>query len=245
MERLTVRSSEVEKLDRLVGAPPASVYLIATDYDHYALKTLASALTQHGAALAALEISLAFPQRPFTHDLRGFDFVAACPHLTTLSVGRCGVNASVLLHPALEEVRLDDGWLYTPDPLRLGYPDSPASRVTRLHLNGVNWGNRDEDLLGRLAFGPRSPLHTFSYYLDEDDVELYPEEMLFEGCPHLAELTVHICGGWLLKLKGDLPALKDVDASSRPYGDHHLSFHEIGDHSSDYALHLRKGVEHQ
>jgi hypothetical protein len=147
MEKFVVRSSELEKLARLAGQPPASIHLIAQAYDHFGLETLATALCEHGAALGALEFALAFPHHPYHHDLRGFDFAVACPHLETLSVGRCRVNASVLLHPTLKQVELRNCWLYTPDPLRLGDPESPASHVAQLTLREVNWGNHDEDLL--------------------------------------------------------------------------------------------------
>lgn len=241
MEKLDVRSSEPDKLERLTDQPPGSIHLVAQEYDHSGLEALAAALREHGTALGALEMSLAFPQHPFTHDLRDLDFAAACPHLETLSVGRCRLNASVLLHPTLQKVTLEDCWLYTPDPLRLGWPDSPASRVTTLHLSEVNWGNPDEDYLSRLAFGPGACLQEFVYYGDEDNMEIYPEIIVFDGCPDLTDVVIHVCGGWLLKLQGDLPKLNTLAASSKRYGTHRLDFDGIGEGSSAYTLRLRDG----
>lgn len=239
MEKLDVRSSALDKLAHLAGQPPASIHLVARDYDHLGLEALTAALREHGAALGVLEFSLAFPQHPFTHDLRGFDFAVDCPHLQTLSVGRCRLNQTALLHPALREVTLENCWLYTPDPLHLGYPDSPASQVTTLHLGEVNWGNQDENHLSALAFGPGAALQEFVYYGDEDNIELYPEVITFDGCPGLTEVTVHVCGDWTLKLQGDLPRLETFAASSQRYGNHRLHFDGIGDGSSAYALRLR------
>jgi hypothetical protein len=241
MKKLGVRSSELEKLSRLVSQPPASVQLIAQDYDHAALDALASTLPEHGPALGALELSLGFPHHPYNHDLYAYDFAAACPNLETLTVGRCLVNETVLLHPTLRQVTLKHCWLYTPDPLRLGYPDSPASQVAALNLEEVNWGNPDKNHLSQLAFGPGTALHEFAYYGDEDDMEIYPEAITFEGCPHLAKVVIHVCGGWTAKFKGDLPSLSTVGISSQRYGDHRLYFDEIGDGSSAYALRLRDG----
>ncbi len=241
MEKLVVRSSALEKLEHLAAKPPASVQLIAREYDHPGLGALAAALREHGAALSALELSLAFPHRPFTHDLREFDFAAACPHLETLSVGRCRLNETVLLHPALQKVTLEDCWLYTPDPFRLGYPEGPASLVAVLHLGEVNWGNLDEDHLSRLAFGPGAALQEFIYYGDEDNIEIYPETIIFDGCPGLTEAAIHVYGEWTVKFKGDLPNLSNVGISSQRFGDHRLYFDEIGDGSSAYARRLRDG----
>ena len=241
MKKLVVRSSALGKLEQLAGQPPASIYLVAPKYDHFGLETLTAALREHGAALGALELALAFPQHPYTHDLRGFDFAAACPHLETLSVGRCRLNQTVLLHPALRKVTLENCWLYTPDPFRLGYPDSPHSQVTLLHLKEVNWGNPDEDDLERLAFGPGAALQEFVYYGDEDDIEICPETIVFDGCPDLTNVEIHVCGDWLLKLQGNLPGLNDFVASSKRYGTHRLSLDGIGDGSSALALSLRDG----
>ncbi|MBN1487420.1 MAG: hypothetical protein JW981_07240 [Anaerolineae bacterium] len=239
MEKIVIPSGEVGKLEQLAGKPQALVQLIAKNYDHPGLESLAAVLTQHGAAVAELDMSLAFPHHPYTHDLRAFDFAEACPNLVSLTVGRCHLNETVLLHPALERVRLDDCWLYTSDPLRLGYPDSPASKVMRLDLQEVNWGNLEEDYLGHLAFGPDSVLQEFIYYGDEDNMEIYPEMITFDGCPHLNDVGIHVCGGWFVEFKGDLPALSDVGISSQRYGDHRFSFDEIGAGSSAYALRLR------
>ncbi len=241
MEKLVVRSSALEKLERLSGRPSASIHLVAKKHDHFGLEALAAALRELGAALGALDMSLAFPQHPFSHDLRDLDFAAACPHLETLSLGRCRLNASVLLHPTLKKVTLENCWLYTSDPLRLGYPDSPCPQVTTLHLSGVNWGNPDEGYLGQLAFGPGAALKEFIYYGDEDDIELYPEIVVFDGCSDLSDVVVHVCGGWWLKLQGDLPRLDTFAASSGRYGPHRLSLDGIGDGSSAFALSLRDG----
>jgi len=241
MEKLFVRSSALEKLEHLAGRPPASIHLVAKEYDHPGMGALAAALREHGAALGALELSLAFPHRPFTHDLREFDFAAACPYLETLSVGRCRLNQTVLLHPALQKVTLEDCWLYTPDPFRLGYPSSPFSQVAVLNLGEVNWGNLDEDCLSTLAFGPGTALRSFCYYGDEDNIEIYPETITFDGCPGLTEAAIHLYGDWALKLKGDLPHLDAFSASSQRYGNHRLYFDKIGDGSSAYALRLRDG----
>jgi len=241
MKKLSIISSELEKLAALENQAPASIYLTATEYDHISLKALVAALTEHGAALGALDLSLAFPQHPYHHDLHDFDFAAACPHLESLSVGRCRVNASVLLHPTLRQLSLRHCWLTTPDPFRLGYPGSPASQLSELTLRGVNWGNDEEDLLSQCAFGPDASLQSFTYSLDEDDSERYPEALIFDGCPELAEVRIGVCGGWMALFKGDLPHLARVGLSSQRYGDHRISFGEIGDGSSAYALRLRDG----
>ncbi|MDX9953094.1 MAG: hypothetical protein RBT75_03315 [Anaerolineae bacterium] len=241
MEKIVVRNHGLETLAQLAGKAPGSVQLIAREHDHPGLDALAAALREHGAAVGALEASLAFPHHPFTHDLRDFDFAAACPHLTTLYLGRCRVNATVLCHPTLQAVTLEESWLFTSDPFRLGYPDSPASQVANLRLLEVNWGNPDEDCLSSVAFGPASPLCSFVYYGDEDNMEIYPETFTFEGCPQLAEVGIHVCGGWMAKFKGDLPQLTDLGLSSARYGDHSMYFNAVGDGSSDYLRQLRDG----
>jgi len=52
MEKLFVRSSALEKLEHLAGRPPASIHLVAKEYDHPGLGALAAALREHGAANA-------------------------------------------------------------------------------------------------------------------------------------------------------------------------------------------------
>ena len=241
MQTIVVPGAELDKLSALEDQAPASIKLVAKEYDHPGLEALAGALTKHGAALAELEMSLAFPRHPYTHNLRDFDFATACPNLVALSVGRCQLNETVLLHPALETVKLENCWLYTPDPLRLGYSESPASSVTELNLIDVNWGNPDEDYLSRLAFGPESPLKSLRYSLDEDASELYPEALIFDGCPNLAEVYLHVSGGWMVKFTGGLPRLSDVGLFSGRYGDHQCYVDGIGKGSSAYALRLREG----
>jgi NAD-dependent DNA ligase len=93
--------------------------------------------------------------------------------------------------------------------------------------------------LEALAFGPAAALHTFTYHGDEDNMELCPETLTFDGCPHLTQVIVHISGGWMLELQGDLPNLATLHASSQRYGDHRLYFDGIGAGSSAYALRLR------
>lgn len=241
MQKIVVAPGDFDKLNSLADNPPGSTQLVAVNYEHYSLKKLAAALNEHGAALTKLQASLAFPQHPYTHDWRDLDFAAACPHLTTLSLGRCRLNETVLCHPTLRDVTLENCRLFTADPLRLGYADSAVSRVAHLKLLEVNWGNLDEDYLAHLAFGPQSPLETFIYYGDEDDIEVYPETIIFDGCPELIEVGIHVCGAWLAKFRGDLPQLTDLGLSSARYGDHRLSFDEIGDGSSAYAQRFRDG----
>jgi hypothetical protein len=141
----------------------------------------------------------------------------------------------------LRRVTLENCFLFTRDPFRLGYPDSPASQVTDLDLRQVNWGNADEDHLGQMAFGPGAALRTLSYYGDEDDIEISPETFTFDACPHLSQVDVHVCGWWAVRFQGDLPRLDRIGISSQRHGDHYMSFDAIGDGSSAYALSLRDG----
>ncbi len=241
MEKIVVRNHALETLAQLAGKAPGSVQLSAREFDHPGLDALAATLRAHGAAVGALEAGLAFPHDPFTHDWRGFDFAAVCPHLTTLYLGRCRVNESVLRHPTLQAVTLEESWLFTADPLRLGYPDSPASQVANLRLLEVNWGNPDAECLSAAAFGPASPLRSFVYYGDEDNMEIYPEAFTFEGCPQLVEVGIHVCGGWMAEFNGDLPQLTDLGLSSARYGAHRMYFDAVGDGSSAYLRQLRDG----
>lgn len=247
MEKLIIKLSELDKLAHLADKSPASIHLVTQKYDHPSMKQLFQALAQHGSALGALNVSLDFPHHPYNHDLRNFDFAAMCPNLESLTVGRCYLNESVIFHPTLQRLSLKSSCLFTRDPLYLGYSDAAGhsdvlhTHITDLLLDDVNWGNQDKDLLSTLAFGPKAQLRAFSYHLDEDYSELYPESIIFESCTHLTEVSIHICGGWEVTFKGNLLSLSDVALSSQRYGDHRLSFAEVGEGSSAYVLRLRDG----
>lgn len=230
METLDVTRNSLQDL---AGKEAGSVHLVAKDCDAQGIEAVVSACLSHGKAVGALTLSRA---RYDTHDLTELDVVACLPHVRTLNLGRLRLNGSVLNHPEVEHVQLEACWLLTSEPFV-----AQAPRLKTLSLQEVNWGDLEEACLGQCTFGLNAALESFKYSLDEDNAELCPEVLVFDGCPHLREIYLHVTGTWKLALRGDLAAFEKLTASSQRYGSHSLDFQGIGAGSSPFARSLQEG----
>lgn len=236
MKELKISSEDMRALDALKEASPASILLLCANTSHEALDHIFNALKDHGQAVAKLEVSLVFPSTPFEYKLQDFDFAQYCPNLVELQLGRCEVGESVLTHPKLQLLVLNEGWLYTQDPFELGVKEE--SFLKELVLNDTNWGNEERKSI-QLIIGSKSHLKRFSYSLDEDYASACTHAIEIKDAPHLEELYGNICATWEVIYKGSLPSLKRVYGTGGQYGRAKFDFSQIADDSSAYAIKIR------
>ncbi|MDJ1471076.1 hypothetical protein QNI19_08350 [Cytophagaceae bacterium DM2B3-1] len=239
MDTLTIRSSSPNIWEQVKTAPPGSLYLQCEDASHDLLSAIVTCLTDFGASVQKLDLSLYFPQDPVYHDMVFFDFVASCPNLEQLTLKYCEVGASLLLHPKLKSLHLENCRLRTDDLVEIGV--ASTSVLEEMALYDTNWCNNDEKNVKKLTIGSRSSLKTLNYSLDEDSVETYPDDIEINGCPLLENIRIDIDATWRVTLKGNLPKLVTHRFSSGRFGNHELDFSQIGDGSASDLIRIRDG----
>ncbi|MDJ1505302.1 hypothetical protein [Xanthocytophaga agilis] len=238
MDTLIIRSSSPNIWEQVQTAPRGSLYLQCEDASHDLLSAIVTCLTDFGASVQKLELSLYFPQDPVYHDMVNFDFVTSCPNLEELSLRYCEVGVSLLQHPKLK-LELDNCWWRTDDLVGIGV--SSISVLEEMTIYDTNWCNRDEISIAKLTIGAKSSLKTLNYSLDEDSVENYPDDIEINGCPLLENIRIDIDATWRVTLKGNLPKLVKHSFGSGRFGNHELDFSQIGDGSASDLIRIRNG----
>src|SRR3569833_635165 len=101
-----ISPGNISLIDTLTGVEPGAVSLHATDLGKAEYERLTRLLTEQGELLRILKIR---PRDNFYDrcDLQDVDFAAHCPHLKTLDAKRVEFNDSVIAHPLLRELRLE------------------------------------------------------------------------------------------------------------------------------------------
>lgn len=240
MNRVEITS---ETIAHWGGRPDGSVHLVALKLDARSLDKLEAELGEHGASVGKLEVSFEPKGRGPDHSLVTLDFAQACPNLVEAAVTRCWVNDSILLHPTLKKVRLERCRLYTADPLILGNQanDSP---LEELSLQNVNWGtpaiSYRRHSLETFVIGPGAQLRVLDYHVEDSHAEMVPAAIELVSCMQLERVRIRVEGTpYELKLRGDFPALRELEAASGLAEHHSTDFSMISGQSSDFALSLR------
>lgn len=236
MKEIKISSDNINQLEDLKEASPASIRLKCLKASHETLDQVFNLLKDQGEALAELELSLIFPSDPFVHNLQDFDFAQYCPNLTSLILGRCKVGESVLNHPKIKLLVLDESWIYTQNPFELGVKED--AYLKELVLNDTNWSNEKGNNV-TLIIGPKSCLKRFDYSLDEDYVSACTDRIEVKDAPHLQELYGNICASWKVIFSGSLPSVKKLYGTGGQYGRVSFDFSEVSDDSSKYIVNLR------
>lgn len=239
MNVLTITSSNLHTLEVLKGAEPGSVHLKCEEASDDMLTIIMKSLQDSGRAIGMLDIGYWSSDHPYRYDMVNFDFVSGCPNMEELNLKCCEAGASLLKHPRLKKLRLDECWWCTEDLVEIGTDSTSA--LEELMLYDTNWSNMDKSNIGKLSIGTRSSLMSFKYSLDEDSVEAYPEDIEINGCPFLESIRIDIDADWRLTLKGDLPKLVKHSFGSGRYSNHQLDFAQVGDKSAAELISIRNG----
>ena len=215
--RLKPGKDDVHLLDTVDGSAPVAIEAEGLDQD--GLDRIAAYVREHGASLTELRVRRL--SGVYTRvDLSDVDWAAACPNLEALELERVIVGGSMFAHPRLRELTVAEGYVRGPRDLAIGTGgeesgDGPAADGRALERLEII------DCLvyaDTFTAGPASRLTDFSYSLDEDYSEEYPEQFAFDGCPALRRIYFHACMGWTLALHGSLPKLYRVDTNPGQYG---------------------------
>ena len=236
MEKLKITPENLYELEKLNKAVPASIQLQCTKASHDNLDQVFLTLQNSGDAIIELECSLLFPSKPFEYNLLDFDFAKYCPYLETLKLGRFHLSESVLNHPKLKLLALDESWLFTSDPCNLGI--EKESFLEEIVLNDTNWSNEKRGNV-KLVIGSKSHLRRFDYSLDEDYVSNCTDFIEIKDAPFLEEIYGNICINWKMVLCGSLPKLQRIYGSGGQYGQTSFDLSQVNDQSSVYIRKIR------
>lgn len=231
--RLTkAHSDSLNKLRKLESASEGTVILITQKLDEPAYKQVIEFVKEHSKLFCSLELDCEWFMGRV--DFSTFDFAKECPYLYRLSLKRVEVNASIFDHPNLANLSLYESHWWGADEITLGC----SSQSSNCALEDIVIS----DCLvysKKLIAGRYSKLNSFSYWLDEDFSERYPDEFIFRSCSHLRDIDMRLCGIWDLHLRGVFPELRRMHLNSTQYGRYKLYKSGIRDGSSKFALQLK------
>lgn len=218
-----------ENLSLLDSTPPlkaGTVDLSCRDIESAGFERVARFIKEQGALLHTLSIRLA--HRPSQQaDLADIDFAAACPHMQALDLKGVIINASVFAHPSLKTLKLWEADYRGPRAVTIG---EGLSQNDGRALREVSIA----DCLipvDTLAVGPAARLKGFQYYLDEDfsEPDVSPDDFIFNACPLLEAITIHVCEVWTIHLRDVLPRLRRIDLDATEYCSYQWQIEDVDD----------------
>ncbi|MCB1176993.1 MAG: hypothetical protein KDK36_05380 [Leptospiraceae bacterium] len=239
MISLNIQEDNLNDLEVLKSAEPGTVQLSSIDISHEIIDSIIEVIKVNGLSLDSLTIKLKFPLKPYHYNLKDFDFAEYCPNLIKLDLKRCDINASILNHPNLIEIKLEELWLTSESSVRIGVDQK--SILKNFQFYDSNWCDEDRNSIEELIIGPESSLQSFEYSIDEDYMECVAEVIEINSCKDLEKLYLRIDSSWDLEIKGVIPNLKKLTATSGRFGHHTINISDVEDGSSEYLIRLRDG----
>lgn len=215
--RLKLGKDDVHRLDTVDGSAPVAIEAEGLDQD--GLDRVAAYVREHGGSLTELRVRRL--SGVYTRvDLSDVDWAVTCPDLEVLELERVVVDGSVFAHPRLRGLTIAEGYVRGPRELAIGTGDEKSGDGPAADGRALERLEIIDCLVYADSFtaGPASRLTDFSYSLDEDYSEEYPELFTFDDCPALRRIYFHACMGWTLALRGSLPKLYRVDTNPGQYG---------------------------
>lgn len=216
-----------ENLALLDGVPPleaGTIDLSCRDLERGGFNRVVRFVKEHGTLLHAFSLHLAngYAERA---DMTDVDFATACPHLQTLDLKRVILNVSVFAHPSLESLELLESIYRGPRVMSIGQGLSQNDGQVLQEVSIMDCFLP----IDTLTVGPAARLTGFQYYLDEDFAEpdVSPDAFIFKACSRLEGITIHVCAGWEIILRGVFPRLERISLNATEYGSYQWKIEEV------------------